>query len=31
MLATIQRVWGLGCLANTCRIPRSQLLTPLFR
>ena len=31
MLATIQRLWGLGCLANTCRIPRSQLLTPLFR
>jgi hypothetical protein len=30
MLGTIQRVWGLGCLANTCRIPRSQLLTPLF-
>jgi phosphatidylinositol-3-phosphatase len=31
MLATIQHLWGLGCLANTCRIPRSQLLTPLFR
>jgi phosphatidylinositol-3-phosphatase len=30
-LATIQRLWGLGCLANSCRIPRSQLLTPLFR
>jgi hypothetical protein len=31
VLATIQHLWGLGCLANTCRIPRSQLLTPLFR
>jgi hypothetical protein len=31
MLATIQHLWGLGCLANTCRIPRSQLLMPLFR
>jgi hypothetical protein len=30
-LATIQHLWGLGCLANSCRIPRSQLLTPLFR
>jgi phosphatidylinositol-3-phosphatase len=31
VLGTIQRVWGLGCLANTCRIPSSQLLTSLFR
>jgi hypothetical protein len=31
MLATIQHLWRLGCLANTCRIPRSQLLNPLFR
>jgi phosphatidylinositol-3-phosphatase len=31
LLATIERMWHLGCLANTCSIPRSQLLTPLFR
>lgn len=31
MLATIEHLWHLGCLANTCRIPRSQLLTGLFR
>jgi hypothetical protein len=31
LLATIEHMWHLGCLANTCSISRSQLLTPLFR
>ena len=31
LLATIQHLWGLGCLAHTCGVPSSGLLTPLFR
>jgi hypothetical protein len=29
-LGTVQQLWHLGCLAQTCTIPKSQLLTPLF-
>lgn len=31
MLATIQRLWSLGCLAHTCRFRDDELLTELFR
>jgi len=31
LLATIEQLWHLGCLANSCDIPPSGLLTPLFR
>lgn len=31
LLGTIQRVWDLGCLANTCRFHDSELMLPLFR
>jgi phosphatidylinositol-3-phosphatase len=31
LLATIEHLWNLGCLANTCDIPRSGQLTRLFR
>jgi len=30
LLATIQNVWKLGCLENSCKIPPENLLTPLF-
>jgi hypothetical protein len=30
LLATIQHLWGLGCLANTCSMTGSQLMTKLF-
>ncbi len=30
LLATIQQMWGLGCLANTCSMTGSQLMTRLF-
>ena len=30
LLATIEQVWGLGCLANTCGMSGGNLLTPLF-
>jgi len=30
VLATIEHLWGLGCLAHSCQIPDSRLLTPLF-
>ncbi len=30
MLATLQDLWGLGCLANTCGMTSAQLMTPLF-
>ncbi|HEV2583692.1 MAG TPA: alkaline phosphatase family protein [Ktedonobacteraceae bacterium] len=30
LLATIEQLWGLGCLANTCGISQAQTLTPLF-
>jgi hypothetical protein len=30
LLATLERLWNLGCLANTCSIPRSGLLTSMF-
>jgi hypothetical protein len=29
-LGTIEHLWHLGCLAQTCTIPQNQLLTPLF-
>jgi phosphatidylinositol-3-phosphatase len=29
-LGTIEHLWNLGCLAQTCKIPNDQLLTPLF-
>jgi hypothetical protein len=31
LLATIQHLWHLGCLANTCKISQPKLLTPLFQ
>jgi hypothetical protein len=31
LLGTIQRVWGLDCLANTCRFADSELMLPLFK
>lgn len=31
LLATIESLWNLGCLANTCGISGANLLTPLFR
>lgn len=30
LLATIEHVWNLGCIANTCGMGDSSLLTPLF-
>src|SRR5262249_29142866 len=30
MLATLQHMWGLGCLANTCGMSGDQLMTKLF-
>ena len=30
LLATIEHLWGLGCLANTCGMGNSALLTALF-
>lgn len=30
LLATIEQLWGLGCLANTCGMSGQDLLTPLF-
>lgn len=30
LLATIERLWNLGCIANTCRISNSNLMTKLF-
>jgi phospholipase C len=30
LLATIEQVWGLGCLAHTCGMSGGNLLTPLF-
>jgi hypothetical protein len=30
MLATLQNIWGLGCLANTCGMTGNQLMTKLF-
>jgi phosphatidylinositol-3-phosphatase len=30
LLATIEQLWGLGCLANTCGMGGADLLTPLF-
>jgi phospholipase C len=30
LLGTIQNLWGLGCLANTCGMTGSQLMTSLF-
>jgi phospholipase C len=30
MLATIENMWGLGCLANTCGMTGTQLMTKLF-
>jgi hypothetical protein len=31
LLGTIQKLWGLGCLANTCSFGGSDLMTRLFR
>ncbi len=30
LLATVQHLWGLGCLANTCGFGPEMLMTPLF-
>lgn len=30
LLATIEHIWNIGCLANTCGMNASSLLTPLF-
>jgi hypothetical protein len=30
LLGTIQHLWGFGCLANTCGMTGSQLMTKLF-
>ncbi len=30
MLATLQHIWGLDCLANTCGMTGNQLMTKLF-
>ena len=30
LLGTIQKLWDLGCLANTCRFEEEQLMTDLF-
>jgi len=30
LLATIEQLWGLGCLANTCGMSGQDLLTQLF-
>ena len=30
LLATIEHIWGLGCLGESCEIPRSGLMTELF-
>ena len=31
LLGTIEQLWGLGCLANTCGISKAGLLLPLFQ
>ena len=31
LLGTIEQLWGLGCLVNTCGMGASQLLLPLFQ
>ena len=31
LLATIESLWNLGCLANTCGMSGPNLMTPLFR
>ena len=31
LLATIEHLWNLGCLANSCKIGNNQLLTSLFQ
>jgi hypothetical protein len=31
LLATLQKVWDLGCLANTCNFTDADLMTHLFR
>jgi hypothetical protein len=30
LLGTIQRLWGLGCLGETCGLNESGLMLPLF-
>lgn len=30
LLATIEHIWNIGCLANTCGMDATSLLTPLF-
>jgi hypothetical protein len=30
LLATIEQLWGLGCLANTCKLGNQDSLTNLF-
>ena len=30
LLATLQAIYGLPCLGNTCKVPQSALLTPMF-
>jgi len=30
LLATMEHIWGLGCLGESCEIPRSGLMTELF-
>ena len=30
LLATIEQIWSLGCLANTCGFNASSLMTKLF-
>jgi hypothetical protein len=31
LLGTIERVWGLGCLGNTCGFDDAELMLPLFK
>ncbi len=31
LLGTIEQLWGLGCLANTCGMVQEELLLPLFK
>ena len=30
LLGTIERLWDLGCLGETCKFRDSDLMTPLF-
>jgi hypothetical protein len=30
LLATIEQLWGLGCLENACGFSKSQLMTKFF-